>query len=116
MNCNCKGWQEGHEQVVAAWAFCANHSGGPIYTGPIGRFCHWCGACLRRQERLGEDGEPGVGSRATQAKKLLTDLATDLEKAADSVYRQQAARLRFAARAERLLGELVRVGGKKCKP
>lgn len=109
-NCNCKDWQEGHEQIVAAWAFCANHSGGPIYTGPIGRFCHWCG------ERLGEGGELGVENPATQAGALLADLETDLEKAADSIYRQQAARLRFAARAERLLEELVRVGEEKCKP
>lgn len=47
---------------------------------------------------------------SAQAQALLTDLATDLEKAADSIYRQQAARLRFAARAEWLLEELVREG------
>lgn len=56
-NCNCKDWQEGHKQIVAAWAFCANHGGGPIYTGPIGRFCHWCG------ERLGEDEERRMTTR-----------------------------------------------------
>lgn len=74
-NCNCKDWQEGHEQIVAAWAFCANHSGGPIYTGPLARFCPWCGACLRT--RL-QDGQ-GQALPAVRIRTLLQNSLVRIE-------------------------------------
>jgi hypothetical protein len=46
----CHGWEEGMKQIVAAQIFYANHAGGSAYTGPLFKFCPWCGKKIIREE------------------------------------------------------------------
>lgn len=44
--CDCQEWQDSVGQIDDAMMFCANRSAGPKYTGPIFKFCPWCGSRL----------------------------------------------------------------------
>ena len=45
LKCYCKDFEKGYPQVIEAQIFCAQE-GGPVFEGPIAKFCPWCGERL----------------------------------------------------------------------
>ena len=44
-NCTCNDWIRGTEEIDGQMDFC--HAHGIKYTGPLFRYCPWCGKRLK---------------------------------------------------------------------